>query len=350
VNICLESVMNRKMVINSSLLLTVCSIFLWGACASSSNLIYFVSDRDGQMDIYSIDLDSGQEVNLTGTAENEYGVVLSPDRKSLAFVVGDEKASSIDVLKIKEADRFTITKGTGKYTTPRWSPEGNQIALTGRIKDKGSRVYIFDIEESSLARLSDVDATEVGDWSTSGDSVVFSSSNKQKMGIHDRNPDGVNQRQVTCGEDYSAIWSPDSTQLAFISERDGNPEIYVMDKKANDDMCDKNRESRLQIYRLTESDESEYDLSWSPDGKRLLFVSERDGNAEIYVMDASGNKQTRLTYNDVKDHQPVWSPNGKTIAFVSELDGDSDIFVMNDKGENQTRLTNNEAEDLSPSW
>ena len=166
--------MNRKMVINSSLLLTVCSIFLWGACASSSNLIYFVSDRDGQMDIYSIDLDSGEEVNLTGTAENEYGVVLSPDRKSMAFVVGDEKASSIDVLKIKEADRFTITKGTGKFTTPRWSPEGNQIALTGRIKDKGSRVYIFDIEESSLARLSDVDATEVGDWSTSGDSVVFS--------------------------------------------------------------------------------------------------------------------------------------------------------------------------------
>ncbi|GIS65517.1 MAG: hypothetical protein CM1200mP3_17650 [Chloroflexota bacterium] len=67
-------------------------------------------------------------------------------------------------------------------------------------------------------------------------------------------------------------------------------------------------------------------------------------------MEASGNKQTRLTYNDVKDHQPVWSPDGKTFAFVSELDGDSDIFIMNDKGEKQTRLTNNESKDFGPSW
>jgi Tol biopolymer transport system component len=335
---------------NLCVLLMLCSVILWTACSSSSNLIYFVSDRDGQLDIYSIDPDSGDEVNVTGTAEDEYDIVLSSDRKFMAFSVGRKKSSSIDILKIKDPERFTITKGTGRFTTPRWSPDGNQIALMGDIKEKGAKVYIADIQDSSLARLSDVDALAVGDWSNSGDSVVFSSSDKQKPGIHDRNPDGVNQRQVTCGEDYSVTWSPDSSQIAFLSKRDGNPEIYVMDKKAADDMCDGNKESRLQIYRLTESDEPEYDLSWSPDGKKLLFVSERDGNAEIYVMEASGNKQTRLTYNDVTDHQPVWSPDGKTIVFVSELDGDSDIFVMNDKGENQTRLTNNEFEDFGPTW
>ena len=346
----LKSSMSRRMRINLCIVLTFCSVLLWTACGSSSNLIYFVSDRDGQLDIYSIDPESGDEVNITGTAEDEYDIVLSPDRNSMAFSVGSKESSSVDVLKVKEMERFTITKGTGRFTTPRWSPSGNQIALMGDIKIKGAKVYISDIEESSLARLSDVDAIGVGDWSKSGDSVLFSSSNRKKLGIHDRNPDGVNQRQVTCGEDYGAIWSPDSSQIAFISERDGNPEIYVMDKKASDDMCDGEKGSRLEIYRLTESDEPEYDLSWSPDGKKLLFVTERDGNAEIYVMEASGNKQTRLTYNDVKDHQPVWSPDGKTIAFVSELDGDSDIFIMNDKGEKQTRLTNNESEDFGPSW
>ena len=67
-------------------------------------------------------------------------------------------------------------------------------------------------------------------------------------------------------------------------------------------------------------------------------------------MEESGNKQTRLTYNEIPDYDPVWSPDGSTIAFVSELDGDADIFVMNDKGENQTRVTNNDASDTDPSW
>ena len=61
-------------------------------------------------------------------------------------------------------------------------------------------------------------------------------------------------------------------------------------------------------------------------------------------------KQTRLTYNEIPDYQPVWSPNGCKILFVSELDGDPDIFMLNDKGEDQVRLTNNDEMDLLPDW
>ena len=94
------------------------------------------------------------------------------------------------------------------------------------------------------------------------------------------------------------------------------------------------------MYQLTDTEGSEYDISWSPDGRQILFVSERDGNPEIYVMDNSGNNVVRLTRNDkVKDVQPVWSPDGKNIAFASDLDGDFDIFIMNNKGEDQKRLT-----------
>ena len=67
-------------------------------------------------------------------------------------------------------------------------------------------------------------------------------------------------------------------------------------------------------------------------------------------MEESGNKKTRLTFNDVRDHQPTWSPDGKRIAFVSEQDGDSDIFTMNDSGSDQTRITNNDQEDVEPRW
>lgn len=85
-----------------------------------------------------------------------------------------------------------------------------------------------------------------------------------------------------------------------------------------------------------------------------MFVTERDGNAEIYVVeigdDGSSANLRRLTYNDVRDDQPVWSPNGRMIAFVSYLDGDADIVVMEADGQNQRRLTNNQFNDTQPDW
>ena len=99
--------------------------------------------------------------------------------------------------------------------------------------------------------------------------------------------------------------------------------------------------------RVTDSEAPEYGLSWSPNGKRLLFVTERDGNAEIYSVEIKdrgmADNLTRMTHNEVRDAQPTWSPNGKRIAFVSYLDGDAEIFVMESNGESQQRLTNNES-------
>ena len=83
---------------------------------------------------------------------------------------------------------------------------------------------------------------------------------------------------------------------------------------------------------------------------RLLFISERDGNPEVYIADMERGTQTRLTHNEVRDEHPVWSPDGSRIAFVSFLDGDAEIFVMDSDGANQKRLTNNDHQDTSPSW
>ena len=101
---------------------------------------------------------------------------------------------------------------------------------------------------------------------------------------------------------------------------------------------------------MTNTEGSEYDISWSPRGRRILFVSEQDGNPEIYSVANDGSDMTRLTYNTVVDNQPVWAPSGQKIAFVSYLDGDAEIFVMDADGSNQNRLTDNDAEDTDPSW
>ncbi len=324
------------------------------ACGSRSEPIYFASDRDGQWDIYSSDPNSNEEINLTDTPFAEEQPILSPNRKLLAFSVSKDSKDpnvGIEVMKLKEAEKLSITTGLGTYVTPRWSPDSSRLAYAASQPGKESYVYVSDLSQSPSPRLSDISSDEVGDWSSDGNSVVFSSAKFSNPGIHDRNPDGVNQRQITCGNDYGAKWSPDNKKLAFISDRDGNPNIYVIEKEIEDPKCSDDAESTLGLYQLTDTEGSEYDISWSPDGRQILFVSERDGNPEIYVMDNSGNNVVRLTRNDkVKDVQPVWSPDGKNIAFASDLDGDFDIFIMNNKGEDQKRLTNNDASDVDPSW
>jgi Tol biopolymer transport system component len=74
---------------------------------------------------------------------------------------------------------------------------------------------------------------------------------------------------------------------------------------------------------------------WSPDGSRLAFVSDRDGNEEIYVMNSDGSGQTRLTDSPASDAGPSWSSDGKRITFVSERDGEARQYSMNADGTNQ---------------
>ena len=89
---------------------------------------------------------------------------------------------------------------------------------------------------------------------------------------------------------------------------------------------------------------------WSPDGTKVAFQSNRDGNEEIYLMNADGTSQSRLTNNSAGDNQPSWSPDGTKIAFYSNRDGSDGIYVMDAGGTNQIRLSSNSTFDAVPSW
>jgi Tol biopolymer transport system component len=123
-----------------------------------------------------------------------------------------------------------------------------------------------------------------------------------------------------------------------MSDRDGNWEIYVMDADG--------KNSR----NLTNNPRHDENPSWSPNGKRIAFMSDRDGNWEIYVMNADGGRQRNCT-KDIHGDDPSWSPDGKRIAFVSERDGNKEIYVINADGRRDPRrLTNNPHDDTDPAW
>ena len=131
-------------------------------------------------------------------------------------------------------------------------------------------------------------------------------------------------------------------RIMFVSDRDGNSEIYTMNADGS------------AARRLTKHGAIDRNPAWSPDGRRIAFVSNRDGNWDIHAMNADGSDMTRLT-NTAAGWQPVWSPDGRRIAFVSGTllrSGRfaSEIYVMNADGTEITRLANDVARRSIPTW
>ena len=135
----------------------------------------------------------------------------------------------------------------------------------------------------------------------------------------------------------------DRTTGAGVNNPTGDLEIFTIDPT----------DSRHALTQLTDNTSNDYQPAFSPDGQRIAFRSVRDGNSEIYVMDADGQNQVRLTNNAVYDAQPTFSPDGTKIAFVSDRDGNNlDVYKMSSSdGSDQVRLTKKSAaDDGSPAW
>ena len=85
-------------------------------------------------------------------------------------------------------------------------------------------------------------------------------------------------------------------------------------------------------------------------GGVIAFTSERDGNSEIYIMNADGSDPRRLTHDPAYDAWPTWSPDGSQIAFASNRSGNPDIYVMDADGSNVRQLTQHSENDIWPEW
>jgi Tol biopolymer transport system component len=148
--------------------------------------------------------------------------------------------------------------------------------------------------------------------------------------------DGSNVTQVTnlLGENCAnPRWSPDGNKIIFANDGDGNYDIYTMNKDGTG------------LAKLMDSNSNDIHPNYSPDGSKIIFMTDRDGNYEIYSMDSNGSNLVNLTNSTGMDNYATFSPDGSKILFASNRDGDHEIYIMDSDGNNLQKLTDNNSDD-----
>jgi len=206
-------------------------------------------------------------------------------------------------------------------------------------------LYYSDDVGSQIVRLTTSKAREVEpDLNRGGTGVVYVSDEDGDFDIYFmRLSDQMRWRVLdTPANESIPVWGPDG-RIAFQSDKDGQPEIYVI------------RADGSGLTRLTNNPDFDGFPTWSPDG-RLAFSSRRNGQYRIWVMNADGSGQTRLTHNSDSDFSPSWSPDGTKIVFVSyrpedgDVYGGTEIYMMDADGGNLVNVTSSVGGDYAPDW
>ena len=264
----------------------------------------------------------------------------------MAYVSDESGDLEINVVDRKGELIQRLTNIPGDDEAPLWSPDGEKLAFISH-QDGNAEVYLMASDGGRAIRITAKPPEDrLGAWSPDGEWLAFArGGSAEERGLWLRNPDGVNLVHLTDENDSNPVWSPDGKHIVFVRETDGNADLYLASR-----LKDGTWQDDVELTRLTQHEEDDLAPAWSPDGDSIAFVTFRDGNGEIYIMESDGSRQLRLTTNEADDLDPVWSPDGKQMAFVSHLYGPGEIFIMDDDGGNQRRLTTNDAEDHSPDW
>jgi dipeptidyl aminopeptidase/acylaminoacyl peptidase len=268
------------------------------------------------------------------------------------------------------------------------SPDGRRVAYTVVMRDRPGRPYgqlwIMDLSTQKSVRVGgDKDGGGGGVWSPDGKWIAFSGRQGDKGGLFVVRPDGsevtflveahgTNSPLPGTGNEIS--WSPDSKQIAFVSstpdpraaEASGDPMVitrYLYKPEAGEGMTRFNDNQRLHIFvvdvasqqvrQLTQGDFDEHSVDWSPDGKKILFGSNREPNQDeffnydVFTLNVADGSIQRITATEYNEYDAIWSPDGKQIAYRGTRRGitdrettmeDTHVWVMNADGGNRREI------------
>jgi TolB protein len=267
----------------------------------SGTKIYFVSDRSGSKEIWSMDYDGSNQRQLTRYGAISGQPAVSADGKLFAFMTFAGGNPQIRVHTTDTSRRQTfVNRPSSLVATPEFTPDGKHLLFASTI-DGWTQLMMADIDGGGMRRLSNVKAIEVSPRVNpkTGTDLLFISGRSGREQLWHMNLDGTDREMLTTNEGYVAnpSWSPDGQHIAFSWTRGyeaGNYNIFVMD------IAD-----RKYVQLISQSGRNE-NPTWAPDGMHLVFSSMRGRVTQIYSMLADGTNIRQLTTQG-NNLQPVWA-------------------------------------------
>jgi len=282
--------------------------------------IYFASDRNGNLDIYSAFYPSrGEPKNLTSA--NPYvdtEPCVSGDGKKLIYTAySKDGRSQIFIMNTDGSGKKQLTSGSGNNKMPSFSCDGKKIVFIS-TRDKNEEVYTMNSDGSNQKRLT-------------FDKPV----SEQPLSYDSPMPPTV---EVTRDRDPSFF--PDGKRIVWTSYRDGNADLFVM-----------NVDGTKQVH-LTNTTVHHHNIQAvvSPDGKNIIWASDRDGDYDLFIMKSDGTGVRHLTKGGFGSHCPRFSRDRKKIVFCSDLQGPNwQIFIMDPEGKKIEKAFSSISDDWTPS-
>lgn len=274
-----------------------------------SGRIAFISDRDGNHEVYLMNPDGGEVVRLTFNPGDDQNPAWSSDGTRIAFESSRDGDHGIHFMN---ADGTAVTRVTPAGMNgfwPTWSPDGSQIAFS-RSVDLGVSLYVISADGTNLHRIT--------------------------------TPPGAAQ-------DMTPAWSPDGSRIAFVrslAEGSAPPlaDVYLVNPDGSG------------LLNLTHHTELAQVCcpAWSPDGQKIAYATDELAvfdNSEIFVMHADGSSRQNLT-NDPNgfDYDPAWSPDGQRLVFTKLVSNNFEVYVMNADGTGQAKVSNSPGVDYEAAW
>jgi len=257
--------------------------------------IVFVSNRSGFKEIYECDFDGYGLEQLTHSKSISLTPALSPDGKYLAYTDFSSGHPALYIRNLSERKTMFVSKN-GISIDPGW--RGSSEVATTLSYEGDQEIYLVRPDGSISQRLT--------------------------------NSKGI---------DVSPTFSPDGTKMAFVSSRNGLPQIFIQDISTG------------AVKRLTFSGRYNTQPSWSPAGDKIAYTTwEKNGEINIFVINAEGSGLVQLTVNSRENEAPSWSPDGEMIVFSSNRQGSKKLYVMSSSGENQRPLLQVDGDQMQPFW
>lgn len=250
--------------------------------------VAFMSDRGGEMDIYTFDTDTSAIRRVTQPGDVEYGITWSPDGAYIYFVRYKEFDQNIWRIKPDGTGLEKVTEGEHQRNILDISPDSKRMLISSRRENPQGDIYVMDIDGKNVKRITENKFFEVGGtFSPDGKTIVLAV-------------------QITPG--VSKGWM-------------GNAELYLYDADGK------------ELKQLTKTDSTLEALpDFSPDGKKLVYHAFEHGKAGIVVMDMATGKTKELTRDDNDSRWPRWSTDGKWIAYTRTGEKGTDIWIVHPDG------------------